>query len=139
MQRNCTSVLLLLVAPVVAACAAPRKDIEEQRLRSPDDRVDAVLYRTPTDPLSSDILSIRLEPVGAKLEWDGVMLYATHTDSAFAMRWAADRLLEVTYAHGHLSGFENEWWTYRLDPRSRRAYFVEIRLIRLPVDTAHLR
>jgi len=95
LQRNCTSVLLLLVAPVVAACAAPRKDIEEQRLRSPDDRVDAVLYRTPTDPLSSDILSIRLEPVGAKLEWDGVMLYATHTDSAFAMRWAADAFLRL--------------------------------------------
>ena len=139
MQRHCTSVLLVLVAPVLAACAAPRKDIEEQRLRSPDHRVDAVLYRTPTDPLSSDILSIRLEPVGAKLEWDGVVLHATHTDSAFAMRWAADRLLEVTYARGHLSGFDNEWWTYRLDPHNRRAYFVEIRLIKRLADTAHPR
>ena len=104
--------------------------IEEQRIRSPDGKVDAILERTPTDPLSSDVLSVRLAPVGAKLEWEGVILYATHTDSTFKMRWLADRLLEISYGTGHMSGFDNEWWTYRLDPKGENAYFVEIRLIK---------
>ena len=138
MRKTRIPLVLLLGLHFLAGCGTRPSVIEEKRLRSPDGKVDAVLYRTPTDPLSSDILSIRLEPVGAKLEWDGVVLHATHTDTTFAMRWAAERLLEVTYAKGHLSGFDNEWWTYRLDPQNRSAYFVEIRLIKQPEDSAHL-
>jgi hypothetical protein len=111
------------------------QDTEEQRLRSPDGKVDAILNRTPTDPLSSDVLSIRLEPVGVKQEAKGDVLYATHTDSTFAMRWAASRLLEVTYAAGHIYDFDNEWWTYQLGPKHEHAYFVEIRLIKRPSDS----
>jgi hypothetical protein len=111
------------------------QDTEEQRLRSPDGKVDAVLDRTPTDPLSSDVLSIRLEPVGTKPESNGVVLYATHTDSAFAMRWAANRLLEVTYSAGNIYDFDNQWWTYRLDPKHENAYFVEIQLIKRSSDS----
>jgi hypothetical protein len=111
-----------------------RQDMEEQRLRSPDGNVDAILDRTPTDPLSSDVWTIRLEPVGVKRESKDV-LHATHTDSVFAMRWAADRLLEVTYSTGNIYDFDNQWWTYQLHPRHKNAYFVEIRLINRPSDS----
>lgn len=144
-KRDCVGIWFL-ISVLFSGCGPTEKDpraslvsgseIEEQRVRSPDGRVDAILERTPTDPLSSDVLSIRLAPVGAKLEWEGVVLYATHTDTTFKMRWAADRVFEISYGTGHMFGFDNEWWTYRLDPKRETAYFVEIRLIKTFPDSS---
>jgi len=130
--------VLLGFVLLIAACgrnghhlASDSKEID--RVRSPDGKVDAVLYLTPTDPLSSDIQSVRLEPVGEKLEWHGIVARAEHTDGKkLGLRWVQDTVLEIVYAHGHVYDFNNEWWTYSLSPNKDEPHFVELRLSREP-------
>jgi hypothetical protein len=105
---------------------------EIDRLRSPDGKVDAVLSVTPTDPLSSDIQSVRLEPVGVKAEWDGIVARATHNPGKLGMRWLSDTLLLITYRGGHIYDFDNLWWTYKLSPKKDEVHFVELRLSKEP-------
>jgi hypothetical protein len=113
--------------------ASPPSDKEIERVRSPDGKVDAVIYLTLTDPLSSDIQSVRLEPVGEKLEWHGIVVRATHTDGKkLGLRWVQDTVLEIVYSRGHIYDFDNQWWTYRIAPNKDEAHFVELRLSREP-------
>ena len=107
-------------------------DKEIDRLRSPDGKVDAVLYVTPTGPLSSDVQSVRLEPVGVKAEWDGIVARVTHNPGYLAMRWLSDTLLLITYRGGHIYDFDNQWWTYKLSPKQDEVHFVELRLSKEP-------
>lgn len=123
----------------ILACAdrspdpLPSDATEIERVRSPDGKVDAVIYLTPTDPLSSDIQSLRLEPVGEKGEWHGIVARATHTQGKkLGLRWASDTLLEVIYHRGHIYDFDNQWWTYRLSPNKKEVHFVELRLVKEP-------
>jgi hypothetical protein len=127
-------VRIALLATVALGCrgALARPPAEEQRIRSPDGRVDAVVYRTRTDPLSSDVLSVRLEPIGARAEHDQAVLHAEHT--GLKIRWLQDRLLEVAYNQGEISGFYNTWWTREVDPAGNATYFVEVLLVKRPVD-----
>jgi hypothetical protein len=135
--------VLTTFAFVIAACLdrpaargsdpLPSGSTEMERLRSPDGKVDAVLYLTRTDPLSSDIQSLRLEPVGEKGEWHGIVARATHTEGKkLGLRWVSDTLLEVVYHRGHIYDFDNEWWTYRLSPNKDEVHFVELRLSKEP-------
>jgi hypothetical protein len=120
-----------------AACSAgedwlPSDSEEIDRVRSPDGKVDAVIFLTRTDPLSSDIQTIRLEPVGKRAEWHGIVARATHTQGKLGLRWVTDTLLEVVYHRGHIFDFDNEWWTYSLSPNKAAAHFVELRLSKEP-------
>ena len=127
-------VRVALLATLAVGCrgTSARPPTEEQRIRSPDGRVHAVVYRTRTDPLSSDVLSVRLEPIGAKAEHDQAVLHAEHT--SLRIRWLQDRLLEVAYSQGEISAFYNTWWTQRLDPEGKSTYFVEVVLVKRPAD-----
>src|SRR5690349_18875442 len=121
-RGNMRLAVILGSALFTLACAdhsnpLPSDSIELERLRSPDGKVDAVLYLTPTDPLSSDIQSVRLEPVGAKGEWHGIVARAERTPGELGMRWLSDTLLEIVYRGGHIYGFNNEWYTYQLSPK----------------------
>jgi len=75
---------------------------------------------------------VRLEPVGEKLEWHGIVARATHTDTNLAMRWLSDTLLEIAYRHGHIYDFDNQWWTRKLSPGKDQVHFVELRLSQEP-------
>jgi hypothetical protein len=110
----------------------PSDSEEIDRVRSPDGKVDAVIYVTPTDPLSSDIQSVRLEPVGEKAEWHSIVARATHTQGKLGLRWRSDTLLEVVYRRGHIYDFNNEWWTYSLSPNKDQVRIVELQLSKEP-------
>jgi hypothetical protein len=88
--------------------------------------------RTVTDPLSSDIFSVRLEPVGVQPDDERDLLRAEHT--GLGIRWVQDRVLEVSYSQGEISGFYNLWWTRRFDPEGE-TYFVELLLVKRPADS----
>src|SRR3954468_11275803 len=109
--------LLVIMALATLGCGGRRKPTsppsdskEIERVRSPDGKVDAVVYLTLTDPLSSDIQSVRLEPVGEKVEWHGIVARATHTDGKkLGLRWLQDTVLEIVYRRGHIYDFDNQW------------------------------
>ena len=125
------SLVLILSCADRSPDPLPSDATEIDRVRSPDGRVDAVIYLTPTDPLSSDVQSLRLEPVGEKGEWHGIVARATHTQGKkLGLRWVSDTLLEVIYHRGHIYDFNNEWWTYRLSPNKKEVRFVELRLVK---------
>jgi hypothetical protein len=117
------SAALLVSVLTLPACPGggnqlPSDSKQLERLRSPDGKVDAVLYLTPTDPLSSDVQTVRLEPVGAKGEWHGIVARARYAQGPLGMRWLSDTLLEITYRGGHVYDFDNEWWTYQVSPKN---------------------
>jgi hypothetical protein len=128
-MRAGTFMTLMLATSACAERAEPlpsdSKEIE--RSRSPDGKVDAILYVTPTDPLSSDIQSVRLEPVSLKAQWHGIIARATHTQGKLGLRWRADTLLEIVYRRGHIYDFNNQWWAYGLTKKDE-PHFVEIQL-----------
>jgi hypothetical protein len=128
--------VLLSFLLLIAACANGHQlasdSTELDRIRSPDGRVDAVLYLTPTDPLSSDIQTVRLEPVGVPAEWHGIVARAERTEGKLALRWLSDTLVEIVYRGGHIYDFNNEWWSYKLSPQKGEAHIVELRLSKKP-------
>jgi hypothetical protein len=129
--------VLMILGLASVACSdhdgwLPSDSQEIDRIRSPDGKVDAVIYLTPTDPLSSDIQSVRLEPVGEKGEWHGIVARAAHTHGRLGLRWASDTLLEIVYRRGHIYDFNNQWWTYKLSPTKDQVHFVELRLSKEP-------
>jgi hypothetical protein len=130
------AVLTILALWSVACCDyddwLPSDSKEIDRVGSPDGKVDAVLLLTRTDPLSSDVQTVRLEPVGEKAEWHGIMARAAHTHGKLGLRWGSDTLLEIVYRRGHIYDFNNEWWTYKLSPNKDEVRFVELRLSKEP-------
>jgi hypothetical protein len=131
------SATLTSLAVMTFACGGGRGYLasnakELGRHRSPNGKVDAVLYLTPTDPLSSDVQTVRLEPVGAKGDWHGIVARAEHIDGRLGMQWLSDTLLEITYQSGHIYDFDNQWWTYQFSPKKDDPYFVELLLKKQP-------
>jgi hypothetical protein len=75
---------------------------------------------------------VRLEPVGVKAEWDGIVARATHNPGYLGMRWLAETVLLITHRGGHIYDFDNQWWTYRLSPKQHEVHFVELLLRKEP-------
>ena len=126
--------VLTTLALVIPACVdrepdpLPSGSTEIERLRSPDGKVDAVLYLTRTDPLFRYSIPSAGAP-GEKPEWHGIVARATHTQGKkLGLRWLSDTLFEVVYRRGHIYDFDNQWWTYRLSPNNDEVHFVELRL-----------
>jgi len=105
-------VLACVLAAALQGCSVERREM--QRVRSPDDQVDAVLVRINGGATTALTWNLYLVPAGAKAEGRESFNADRMSGDSLAVSWKAPGVLEIAYPSGTIHHFTNSWRTSRV-------------------------
>jgi hypothetical protein len=116
---------LLLTLSVLWGCSVDRQEIK--RVRSPDERVEAVLIQTNAGATTAFSYEVFLVPTGATPK-KGNELFRADQIINLELRWRQPKSLEIAYEQGRIFHFSNFWNSQDVD---NFRHVVEVTLIPL--------
>lgn len=107
-------------------------EVELERIKSPDGKVEAVLVERDSGPTTSSVFKIFIVLIGETYKDSNLVFVGDHIDQ-LSVKWRKAKFLDIKYKEGRIFEFCNFW-----QPRHANLfhYVVEIRETPLTEDFA---
>ena len=125
MIRLFTFMVLTIFFLAIFACSllSPCSQSEVERVKSPDNKVEAVLVKNDCGATTSETYNVYVVSIGEKIVKNKSVFNADHVDN-LSLFWRKAKYLEIKYNQARIFHFENFWQSKKVENFS---YVVEIR------------